>query len=249
MSLIEQEGTYRGNITDHVVNLSTNDFPQLVLSLEGTELYDVETQSWCDWKDVPENEITAYLVLIDSKNNQTLNYKQVQEALGWDGKSFSGLATLDLSKTRVQFRVEPNTYNGKTTLQVTWIDKYDAIPGKTFRKLDVKELKTLDAKFKNVLGGKATPATAAKAPPKAPSKTSTKAPATTSDLPPGKCTKDEAWEACVDLKDDKKFTDEQLAQTWTKAVDEIAANKTDEQITPEEWFLIKEKVLAETALF
>ena len=252
MALIENEGTYRGVVTDHAVSLSKNDFPQLVLSLEGKELYDGETDSWCDWDGADDNQITAYLVLIDSKNNETLNYKQVQEALGWDGKSFAELATLDLSKTSLQFRVESNTYNEKTTLQVSWIDKHDATPGKALRRLDTKELKSLDARFKGILKGKTTPAKApAGASPKTskPSAPKTTAPKTTTSEVQGKCTKDEAWEACVDLKDDKKFSDEQLATTWVTSVAEIAPNKTDKQVTPEEWFLIKEKVMSKTALF
>ncbi|GAG94213.1 unnamed protein product, partial [marine sediment metagenome] len=148
MALIDQEATFRGIITDHAVTLSKNDFPQLVLSLEGKELYDEETDSWHDWDGVVENQINAYLILIDSKNNETLNYKQVQKALGWDGKSFAGLAEMDLSKTFIQFRVESRTYQEKTTMQVTWIDEQNATPGKTLRKLDPKELKSLDARFK-----------------------------------------------------------------------------------------------------
>jgi len=264
MALIEQEGTFRGLVVDHGVSLSKNDFPQLVLSLEATEVYDEDLGEWGDWSDVTENQITAYLVLVDSKNNETLNYKQVQAALGWDGKSFAELNDLDLSQVQIQFRVEPNTYNEKTTLQVTWIDAFDATPGKTVRKLDAKELKSLDARFKGILKGKTTPAKAqatAKAPPQAPAKApakvtqtatqATKAKASAPLVPEvhGRCTKDEAWEACVDLKDDKKFTDEQLANTWVVAVAEVTPGKTDKQVTPEEWFLIKEKVLAEVALF
>ena len=161
MGLIEQEGTYRGNVLDHSVCLSTNSFPQLVLSLQGVEIYDTETESWHDWSDVPENELIAYLILVDSKNQRTLNYEQIQLALGWDGNSFSGLEELDLSEVKIQFRVEPNTYDGKTTLQVSWIDGYDAIPGRTLRKLDAQGLKSLDAQFKNILKSKTKPATAA----------------------------------------------------------------------------------------
>lgn len=267
MALIDQEGTFRGVITDHAVTLSTGGFPQLVLSLEGIELYDGEMETWCDWTGVAENQLNAYLILIDSKNNETLNYKQVMETLEWDGKSFAGLEALDLSQVVIQFRVEMRTYEEKTRPQVTWIDKYDATPGKTLRKLDTAELKKLDAKFKNVLKGKATPA---KAPASAPKgkpavpkgtvkppvvkgsrKTATQAQADTKAQAEvkGKMTKDEAWTTCVDLKDDKKVTDQGLADAWVAALGEVAPNKTDEQVTPEEWFQVYEKVADLTAKF
>jgi len=258
MSLITQEGTYKGNVLESAVGVSKNEFPQLILSLRGTELWDEETETWVDWSAVPENDITAYLVLIDSKNNETLNYKQVQSVLGWDGKSFAELDALDLSQIPIQFRVAPNTYQEKTTLQVEWIDVADAIPGRTVRRLDAQGLKSLDARFKGVLKGIAPAKAPAKAPkaaakPEAPAtpKVPAKAPsqASASNIPMGKCTKDEAWKACIDMKDDKTVTDENLANAWVEAVAKITPGKTDAKVTPEEWFLIREVVLAKTAMF
>lgn len=258
MSLIQTEGTFRGNVLESGVNVSKGGFPQLLLSLRGIELWDEETSEWVDWSAVPENDLTAYLILIDSKDKQTFNYKKVQEVFGWNGVSFAELDAMDLSQIPLQFRVASNTYQEKTTLQVEFIDAYDAVPGRTIRKLDAAGLRSLDAKFKGVMKGAAPAKAPAKAAapkaPKAKAPAAPKAPvavpaAPPSNLPAGTCTKAEAWEACVDMKDDKIITDENLSKAWTQAVAEITPGKTDAKVTPEEWFLIREAVLAKTAMF
>lgn len=267
MALINQEGTFRGRVIDHAVNYSSGRYLQLELQLQATELYDGDDEHpWVDWTDVAENQLTAYLNLVSSKDKKSLNCKQAEIALGWSGKSFKELETMNLSEILIQFRVEMKTYLEKTRPQVTWIDHYDATPGRTVRRLDAAELRQLDAKFKNVLGGKATPASAPTSAPKgkpvvpkgrvaAPKgtvkppvvkgKVTTKA---TTEVK-GKMSKQEAWDTCVDLKDDKKVTDQGLADAWVAALREVVPNKTDEQVTPEEWFLVYEKVAEKTAMF
>ncbi|KKN77451.1 hypothetical protein LCGC14_0360100 [marine sediment metagenome] len=162
MSLIDRASTFRGRIADHGVSKSSGGFPQLILQLVATEIYDVDEQAWVDWSEYDVNEIQAYLVLFGGKG-ETLNSQQVKKVTGWDGLSFAGLAALDLSKTKIQFRVEENTYEGKTNLQVSWIDEYDAEPGRTVCKLDAAEMKSLDAEYASLLkssGKKAAPAKA-----------------------------------------------------------------------------------------
>lgn len=49
MSLIDRAATFRGNIVDHAVSVSRNEFPQFVCSLVAKEIYDEEEQIWVDW--------------------------------------------------------------------------------------------------------------------------------------------------------------------------------------------------------
>lgn len=263
MSLVDRIGTYRGVITDHAVSVTTNGFPQLVAQLQGAEFYDDDEKVWVDWSDVDANEITAFLVLFGGKDKETLTCKQVKKVTGWSGKSFTELNDMDLSAVQLQFRVKENTYQENTSMQVEWIDAFDAVPGRSVRKLEKKELDELDAKYSNILkqtSGGPTPAKAPTKPeaaPKAPKtvrKTATqataapKAPART-DVPVGKCTKKEAWDNVVDLKS-KDVNDQQLSEAWCAACEEIAGKKTpDSKITPEQWFLIKETVHKTTAAF
>ena len=158
MSQINREGTFRGYAVEKGVAESTNKFPQFVARLQGVEFYDEETEQWVDWSQYEENEITGYFVLFGSDNNPTLTAAQIQKAFGWSGESFNELDEADYSNTLVQFRVEERTYNGKTTLQVAWIDSADAEPGNKLRgKLTNADVKKLDskwaAKLRNFSGG------------------------------------------------------------------------------------------------
>ena len=165
MIKVTQALTYRGKFVDYGVSMSTGKFPQFVAELVALEAWDEEEQQWVDWSDVEENGIIAYLVLF-GKKEETLNCQQVKAVTGWDGLSFQTLAAMDLSEVGIQFRVEPNTYNEKTSLQVAWIDVYDAIPGKSVRKLDAAELKGIDTQYASMLkqsAAKKAPAKAGKA--------------------------------------------------------------------------------------
>lgn len=270
MSLIEQVGTYRGEVVDKAVSVSTNGYPQLVALLRAGERYDDEVGDWVAWE-ADESELTAYLVLFDGQDRKTLNCTQVEKVLGWDGASFAGLNAIDHSETLIQFRVVENTYNEKTTMQVEWIDEYGATPGRTVRKLDAIELKDLDAAYAGMMNKpKAKPASAKasplltatqaqaqaqaaagkKAPPKVPAKKGPpKTTAASSDGKPAKkLTKQEAWDGCVDLKD-KKVKDEQLSQVWVDTVDEVRGPKEEADLTPEDWGRIQDLVMDKTAMF
>ena len=180
------------------------------------------------------------------------------------------LNDMDLSAIKLQFRLKENNYEGNISMQVDWIDVYDATPGRSVRKLKKKELDELDAKYSNILkatSGGATPTKAPakpQAPPKAPAKTANPAPTEaiadepkapkrgakpTPALPEGKSTKKKAWGAAVDLKA-KGLTDEELATAWVEIVEKTVGKETpDSKITPEQWYLIQEAVLEKTAMF
>lgn len=259
MNLIDRAGTFRGSITSHAVGASTNGFPQWTVQLYGAEYYDEDSGEWMDWSTVPENELTAYLVLYDGKNQMTLNHKQVEKVTGWDGTDFEVLDNMDLSETGIQFRVAENTYQDKTTLQVEWIDEYDATPGRIMRKLDPAELKALSSKF---IKTKKAPASAAKAkeaigaamdktkaPPKAPpTRKPPKPPATTKAAPPSGATKGEVWNNCVEFKRDN-VTDKKFSEVWTEEINKVAPDKTDDQITAEEWGVIGNAIMDKTGKF
>lgn len=259
MTLIDQIGTYRGVVLDKGVGVTTNGFPQLVATVQAKQFYDVELNEWVDWE---EAELTAYLVLFDGKDKKTLTCEQVEKVFAWGGESFAGLDAIDPSTVQIQFRVVEHTYQEKTSLQIAWIDVYDATPGSGgIRKLDADALKGLDAKYASLMNKtKAKPASAKEAKaPKVPAKTKTKAPPTppkkapptvpTSDKMPKKVsTKQEAWSNCVDLKA-KNVTDQQLSQTWLDVIEEVCPGKFDSDITPEEWGAIQETVLNKTAMF
>lgn len=86
-----------------------------------------------------------------------------------------------------------------------------------------------------------------KAPPKAPPGV-TKAPPKASGFPEGKCTKQEAWETCCALKNDD-CSDGQLGAAWHAAIAATAPDADEKDITPEQWFVIKDAVLDDVGKF
>ena len=165
--LVDRQATFKATILDHGVTLTTNKFPQFTAKFLATEIWDPDENIWAEWSEYAQ-EITGYFVLFGSKG-ETLTCQQLKKTLGWDGLSFSTLANGDYSSAVVQIRVENHTYDGKTTLQVAWIDEESAIPGTTVQKLDKAGLDALDSQYAKLLkagGKKAAPATAPQKTPK-----------------------------------------------------------------------------------
>ena len=175
-------------------------------------------------------------------------------------------------KFQVRIEDNDPDYADKNPYVVNWVDEYDAEPGRRIKKLDVAGVKALNQEFAMLLkqtGKKAVPAKAPKTPTKAPADIATKkgkkqteaakapvappkapptAPPKSSKasaapgLPEGKCTKDEAWQTCVELKVDE-CSDEQLNAAWLAAIVATAPDTEDKDITPEQWFTIRDAVL------
>ena len=258
MGLINAEGYYHGTIIDGGLSQSTNGFPQEVMALRATEVYDQDSDSYLPW-DADNAEITAYLILIDGKDRVTKSGQQVKKITGWDGANFKDLAEMNMADMPIGFRVAENTYKDNTTLQVSWVDTIDAPPFRTVQKLSAEDVTALQQRYASVLAStkaptkavsaKTTAAPAAATKPttkptaKAPAKPKT--PAATKPKPPkttvGKCTADDAYQACFSLKRDD-VTQQQLDDAWLVAV--AAVNEDESKITEEQWFGIKETLLA-----
>jgi len=258
MSLINAEGFYHGTIIDGGLSQSTNGFPQEVLALKATEVYDPDTDSYLPW-DAENDEITAYLILIDSKDRETKSSQQLKKVIGWDGASFVTLAEMVLTDMPIAFQVKENTYKENTTLQVSWVDTLDAPPFRTVQKCTKEEAVALQQRYASTMASNKAPVkpVSAKAPVKAPAKpktpvkpktkgmikpkpTAPKAPKTTV----GKCSADDAYQACYSLKRDD-VTDDQLNEKWLEAV--AAVNADESKISEQEWFQIKEGLLKEVS--
>jgi hypothetical protein len=273
MNLINQTGFYHGVITDAGLSQSTGGFPQEVMVLKALKVYDPDSESYLP-ADPEANEITTYLVLIDSKDRETRNSQQLKKITGWDGASFVTLSEMNMVDMPVAFRVEENTFNENTTLKVTWVDTLDAAPTRTVQKLDAKDVQALQARYAQVLASTKVAAkpvsaktvntlvhapiqtlasvptpTLAPETPKASDKPKVgRPPKGTPKLPKatvvGKCSADDAYTACYSLKRDD-VTDDALNEAWLKAV--AAVNEDESKITEEQWFQIKEVVLRQTS--
>ncbi len=270
MGQISRKGTFRGVAVDSGVALSSGGFPQFVANISALEIYDFDEQEWVDWSEQDE-KITAYLVLFGGNGKPTLTAKQLQKALGWSGQSFQELNDANYEAVPFQFRVEENEYKGDIKLQVSWIDAYDALPGRQMQTLDATEIKKLDKLFATQLKGfggtkvASAPTTgkpsvpvesnaAGTDPEEETGQAESEIPTTTTKgrkgksvettLPAGTCTKSEAWRSLIGLIEDcqPKMPDEQRAGIFTDAIQKIAPEaKSKAEVTPEQWFEIKEE--------
>lgn len=271
--LINQAATYRGSVLDRAVNTSSGGFPQFEVALQATQVYDPETKTWIYLEG--EHTITGFLILYDSKDQPCLVIGQLEKVFGWDGVSFTVLNEIKAPIDGVQFRVEENEYNDKINFQVRWIDEYNAEPGRTVKKLDADALKSLDARYKKnmkrapaasapmvqVAGPKPTvsvgpddpavkvavvksPRTAKPKPLAPPARTPTNPSVPTAPATASGTTKEGAW-ATVCKGREKSVTNAQLAEIWQTVVERIAPDKTDEEITLEQWYQIEIAVLDE----
>ena len=258
MSLINQIGYYHGVIIDGGLGQSTGGFPQEVLELRADKVYDPEGQEYLP-ADPENNEIRWYGVLIDSKDRETLNCKQLKKVTGWNGASLVELSEMDLAETPIAWRVEEREYNENISLQVTWIDDLEASPTRTVQKLAKEDVVALQQRYASVLASTKAPAkpVSAKAPaskpkatpkpkaskPKAapkPPKAAPKAPA--SGKPAGKCTADEAYNECFQLKRDD-VTEDQLNNIWLDTI----GDRDETKMSETEWYQVKERVLKEVS--
>lgn len=273
MSKIDRTGTFLGVLTDYGISATKirkdddgnekGGLAQFACNLLATAMWNPDTQVWDDWTDF-NADIDGYLVLVGNDNTPLLNAEQLMTVTGWDGKSFAELNDMDLSDLTVQFRVEENTYNNKTTLQVSWIDKEDATPGGQIRKMDKKEIKGLDAKFKSalgILGGKTVakaPASKPAVPPKSSDekKEAPKRGRPKKEAPPTRtapkndniCTQEEAWQKIEDTCLEN-VTDKVKGEAWLKSIKEVVGDKDDEKITGNEWWEIADKTMSVTCPF
>lgn len=245
MGLINTTGYYKGTITSNALVKSSGGLPEEDLVLLAEEVYEQETQEWLP-ADFEDAEITGYFQLKGHEKQELAASKQLVKITEWDGQSLLDLLEMDLAGVPIQWRVEENTYKDNTSLKVTWIDPVGAIPGRSVASISIDEVKALQAEFsyktsikavsaKGKEKGKDAPKTKGKSkPPKAPKATT----------PVGKCTDQEAYDACYSLKRDD-VTDERLNELWVKMVAQV--NEDEAAITPEQWYEIKEKLLKVTA--
>jgi len=149
---IDVENTFIGYIMQSGVSeTKANKFPQFVCKLQAVQAYDPESQTFIDYTNVPECEATGYFVLFDKDARVTLNAKQIKLALpDWNG-SIKSLNEDDFSAVPVQFRTEENEYKGKKSIQVSWIDNVDAVPGGTVGKMDDAGIAGIEAKYANAI--------------------------------------------------------------------------------------------------
>ena len=249
MPVLESTGLFRGEIKDYGVTLtSKKKLPQFIATFQVTEQYNETTEAWDDWTQYEPQTITGYFVLVTTDQHghiiKCFPYDDIILAVGWDGETYSGLASMDLKGKRVQFRVAEDTYDGTTRMKVMQIAAEDADIG--LRKLSGRDLTDLDAKF-GIASAK--PKTAATPKKKAAASKPAAAPKPPKVTPPKveksveSCTELEAYEACVAANNAlaKPVPENVLRDYWVDNVLKIAVDS--DNVTGEEWTKVRNATL------
>lgn len=281
---IDTPGVYIADVLEHSLGLTKkNSYPQFIGRFgatkkwvddkAGMEHFEMVEPGWVDWT-VYEEYLVGYLVLFNNaeafdETSAMFNYEQLKTAVGWSGQDFADLNGDKYVGKPVLIRVEENTYEGKTNLQVNWIDHEDAPPTRELRVLDGDVLKGLTAKL-NMRKAAVKPAVATAKPKPTPvtdvasPKTKVKAKATPTveeddipfgseppadDSPPiAKMTKEESWKHVHSRKGETP--DNEISGAWLDAVAEIAEQfgSGEDSFTPKEWAEVATIVVRDLAL-
>lgn len=268
MNNIDREGIFRFEIVEEGVGTTKNGFPQWIARLKAVEMFNPEDDTWVDWSEYDQT-IVAYICLFNN-DGPIFNYENLQRALGWDGSSFSDLKGHEGQK--IMGWVEENDYNGTVRLQVQTVDAPDASPMRSLRVIEGDALTDLDAKFGDMMkaktktaakapakpaakkadppkkAAKPAPTPAAKTPPPSTKKSvpDSKTSSTTSDEP-ASMTKDEAWAGLHAIKGDAG--DEAVTSAWLDAVSAVMGDRTEDDMTNEDWGAVHTMAEAELAAF
>jgi len=152
-SLPEYMGVYKAMVLSNVVEpTKKSKLPQLKLRVFLTEFYDEKEGEWLD---VSEEKyvMTAFLVLYDKEDNETMNHQQVCKVFGWDGCGFDLLCG-DLEGHELQVRLKENEDNEKYPVEISWIDEIDADPQGGFKKASAEDIRDLNAQFSHLFKAK-----------------------------------------------------------------------------------------------
>lgn len=186
------------------------------------------------WEDVEADEkITGFFTLFNKDGSPNeINLKALHDALGWDGQSLASLEGGDWSGNQVQIVVGEHSYNGKTSLEVKYLNPRDyqysgidkAAP-ETLQGLDMKYGASLRALFAKPSGNGAKPGTL-----------KVVAPPSGADA-----AKQEAWKAFTQKT--PKYDPQKRAETFKRIVGEmLPAGKEPKDCDAADWTKIRDAI-------
>lgn len=159
-SMIDRPGRYKAEITDWSLG-ETKGGPdgQGKIPVFTIEFLATEFQDGANWHDWTEYQATIRGYFFPFKKNTSPNettINNLMRTLEWNGCSLNSLQEGNYVGRLVQIVVKEETYEGKTRLQVAWIDPGD-FEG-TLKKLDEQDVKVMaqnwDSKLRAINGGK-----------------------------------------------------------------------------------------------
>lgn len=135
MPKVERAGTYRASIAESGIQVNREGervtSMAFVAKLFCVSRYNTQEKVWEDFPAEPQ-EITAFLNLIKSNGGMNeAQWNSIEKALEWtEGREKLAVAMMDpqqFAGKEVNVVVELNEYNGKSRLQVAWINSTSGV--------------------------------------------------------------------------------------------------------------------------
>lgn len=210
------------------------------------------------WEPIDEDWWIAGYFYLEKRDGSINEFaiEQLKEAFGWDGRDPFWLQDTDFDGRLVQVKLAFEQFNGQTRLKVQYVNPGDWA-GAAVRKADDTARRSIQSRLGPKCRANAGPsvkgaallAPAPPPPPPAPSELRLPAaqPGAPSKTPlPSTYTKERAWEDFIVLQGrSPRMSEGELQQLWFKAIQKVAGEKDESQLTPQEW----ERVGAEALPF
>ena len=139
------------------------------------EMWDETENTWQVWAQYRQTTRGYQYIIKANGDVNTPGVEALMKAMGWSGNVEELVEGTGWKPKPCQITVESETYNGKTSLRVNWINDWNSVGGSGLKTADVNSVKALalkyGAKLRAIAGNLArnTPkAPTAKAPPPQP---------------------------------------------------------------------------------
>jgi len=127
MAVLDQEGTFQGEIMDMAI-LDAKDTQSKAVSITVRILEIWHEGAWHDWSEYGlEVSGNLWVIKKDGTINET-QWRALVENAGWDG-SFASVATKSWKPKPVQVVVQADTYKDQTRYRISWLNAWGSMPG------------------------------------------------------------------------------------------------------------------------
>ena len=246
--MIQFDGRYRGIIVDHADGETSKGYPQWVATLQANEIHD-QDEGWKPFDAGMDNQVTLYAVLANEAG-EIFWAESIRNTLGWATNSFADLQNMDLVGHPIQFTLQYEDYNGKSSPKIKAIAAYDSAScggSGPLQKTDSNKLADLDNRFGKFMKA---PAGGMKKPVKPKGAPKPPAPSAPIDSAPERefASLDDVWNAVLDQPAVK---DEEATAAWQVIVPEVMASsgKDEAAFGQAEFALVFKKVIAKIVPF
>lgn len=145
----DREGNFKCQIIEYGVKKMDSGAVGVTLKVRLMAHYNFETEEWVPWSEYDmEAWGTVWVIKKDGKLNK-IGAESLIEHAGWDGY-LESIVEHRWEPTDCQVSLKENTYEGKTTYPINYVNALDRVPGQ-LGNVDTDEAKSLDTQYGSAL--------------------------------------------------------------------------------------------------